>query len=858
MADTISSAQELDKENCPDPLEQNRTKETSVMPRNPLQESRTCNLSTNTPEPTQKEVRQLGAKKPNEWFKKIQEQSKKMANIKEKSTPGRKKPETGPRGARSKSAGKGQSDLEKNLLHDQHNTSVVEETSKRGESTEYTKEDQQSNPRKKTSNKGKSADLKEKEGNTELVRMETKASISVSYKWKNQGENCGITELSTTIIDFAKQNVPKVNSPPSKKSGYLLVCGRELRAILNPWVPCGALDPKEILEFQLRRMKRQSDPSDEACADKIVAPEMYKYPTFHDGLFLKVKCQGKTKGGKEKKIIPMMQHYTDNNPMAVFGFLSETITQALHNDKRFTIPGPFSLEDSDGKKYNSDVLLSMLPDDTFTIVVHKSNQPKKRSPNETTARKDEASGPSPDHGPSHAQSEPPCADTPEQPVFASSRLSFRFSCDYKKIAKTIGQERLEAQLVNDYQKDVLYKDPMMASTHRLLTQHLDNVALLRYNIDNDRSETGTLFLLTETLALTCYHVVKLLIKSGAVSNVEVIFNYESNEKTVHGKYLGEEWSNENLDVAFVRIEISPTPPGLINYIAPPPEDGAVSIIGHPGGEHKKIDSHCSVIAFSQRAESIANTIFSDRSYIHVLTKYSFMCMNDPTLMTYDSCLYEGASGSPVFNSHGELVAMHTGGFLANTTLKKKSIIEYGRSTVDIIIHGAIHLEELRVRFRKLVNEKENLRRYLKPGGHPVKMQPVIRRLHKLWGNSDSQVEEIPGDSQVEEVPGDSQVEEVPGDSQVEEVPGDSQVEEVPGDSQVEEVPGDSQVEEVSGDSQVEEVPSDSQVEEVPSDSQVEEIPGDSQVEEVSGDRQVEEIPGDSQVEELTDSPMDTA
>ncbi|XP_072006637.1 serine protease FAM111A-like [Engystomops pustulosus] len=309
----------------------------------------------------------------------------------------------------------------------------------------------------------------------------------------------------------------------------------------------------------------------------------------------------------------------------------------------------------------------MLPDDTFTIVVHKCNQPKKRSPNETTARKDEASGPSPDHGPSHAQSEPPCADTPEQPVFASSRLSFRFSCDYKKIAKTIGQKTLEAQLIKDYQKDVLYKDPMMASTHRLLTQHLDNVALLRYNIDNDRSETGTLFLLTETLALTCYHVVKLLIMSFAPRNVEIIFNYENEKKIFPGKYIRVEWYNEKLDVAFVRVEISSAYKGVINYIAPPPEDGAVSIIGHPGGEHKQIDCHCSVIAFSKHAP---DTVFSDQSYIHLLTRHSYYCMSDPTVVTYDTCLYWGASGAPVFDNCGELVAMHTAGYPVHTHLKK--------------------------------------------------------------------------------------------------------------------------------------------------------------------------------------------
>lgn len=599
-----------------------------------------------------------------------------------------------------------------------------------------------------TPNRQESTESTGEKVKTKSTTTEEKGSIPVTYKWNKCIEH-DTAGLTTPIIDFVKQTLLKANSSPTKKSGYLFICAREHNAIVNPWVPCGALQGGEILELDLRKMISES--SNRECkegVDEIVAPEMYKYPTFHDGLFFEVKYQGKTKGGKPVRIIPIKQHYSENNPMAVFGLKGQTIKEALQNDKRFTIPGDFSLEDSHYHRHKSDVLLSELPSDTHTIVVHKCKRSGKRLPKVSLAHEDLQNNAEGDTTPlpdtAVPQSEP-SVDPPNQLVPVSSRLSSMFSYQFKKIAKAIGEVQVESQLVKDYEKNVLYKDPIMATTLRLLTRHLDNVALLMYNIGG-KSESGTLFLVTESLGITCYHVVKLLIKSrAACSNVQLIFNYESEENIVYGKYIRVVRANSKLDCAFVRIEISPSPPGLLKYITSPPQDGAVSIVGHPSGKHKKIDLNCTVIDFNQRADSIADTILYDRSYIHVLTQHNFMRMNDPTLVTYDSCLYWGASGAPVFDSHGELVAMHTGGYPANTALKKQSVIEYGRSAVDIIILGAINIKDLRAPFRKLVEEKENLRKYLQLGGHPVKMQPYIRRLQKLWEDV-SDITESPMDT----------------------------------------------------------------------------------------------------------------
>ncbi|XP_073400110.1 serine protease FAM111A-like [Dendrobates tinctorius] len=720
MAEHISNhpdpSAHLDKENQSNSVELNQTNRTSIL--TPLQDSQSCNLAVNSPLSTRKVSGQLDSGNNTNWLtelrKKIEEKkSEKTQNVEK--TPRRKKPLAAAR--RAKAAGKGHpSNLRKSTEQGHPSPGIVEETVNKHESTE-------------------------KKVRTEPTTTEEKGAICVSYKWKNKGKEHDITGFNTPIIDFGKKTLLKAKRSQTKKFGYLFILAQKLNAIVNPWVPCGAIEKDELLELSFKKI---------TGTDEIVGPETSKYPTFHNGLFFKVKQHGKTNGGQPVKIIRKKQYYCNHNPMAVFGFRDQTINQALQNDKRFTINGQFSLEDSECGRHSSDVLLSeLLTSDIYTIVMLRRDtfsEPNKKSPNKTLAKKNvqnkEEGRTSPLPGTSAPRSEP-CVDPTDQ--FVSSRLSFKFSNDFQKLVSTVGQQELQSRLLNDYTKDVLYKDPMSATTFRLLYQHLDNVALLTYDTDGG-SKSGTLFLLTETLGLTCYHVVKLLIKSRTAKNVQVIFNYESKENPnpYYGKYKKVLWFNEQLDCAILRIEISPSPPGLLEHLAPPPQEGAVCIIGHPRGEHKQIDPKCSVIAFSQRAESILGTLLSDRSYIHILTQYNFRRMCDQTLTTYDSCLYWGASGAPVLNDHGELVAVHTGGYPADTHLKKKSVIEYGRSAVDIIIHGAIKIPELSDTFRKLVNKKENLSKYLQPGGHPVKMQPVIRQLKKLWEESVKKEEQNSG------------------------------------------------------------------------------------------------------------------
>lgn len=55
------------------------------------------------------------------------------------------------------------------------------------------------------------------------------------------------------------------------------------------------------------------------------------------------------------------------------------------------------------------------------------------------------------------------------------------------------------------------------------------------------------------------------------------------------------------------------------------------------------------------------------------------------VITYDTSFYFGSSGSPVFDSYGSLVAMHTAGFAYEYQHEISSIIEFGSAMKSILL-----------------------------------------------------------------------------------------------------------------------------------------------------------------------------
>ncbi|KAF6103270.1 hypothetical protein HJG60_004738 [Phyllostomus discolor] len=157
--------------------------------------------------------------------------------------------------------------------------------------------------------------------------------------------------------------------------------------------------------------------------------------------------------------------------------------------------------------------------------------------------------------------------------------------------------------------------------------------------------------------------------------------------------------DETLDYAVLELKENgqPVPSGLYNGIGPVPLSGLIYIIGHPDGKLKLVDG-CAIIPQGQRVQRYQQHFPSQDSnecmqdfdehmeYIHMFTQRSFEEMAPRTdVITYDTSFYFGSSGSPVFDSYGSLVAMHSTGFRNYYHPEFSSIIEFG-PTMEAILH----------------------------------------------------------------------------------------------------------------------------------------------------------------------------
>ncbi|XP_068129244.1 serine protease FAM111A-like isoform X2 [Hyperolius riggenbachi] len=577
------------------------------------------------------------------------------------------------------------------------------------------------------------------------AECKTKPTILLHYIY-NEKEVKDKAEVNESIGTFLMNS-----NKTFKDSDCIVIFSRKLKAIINPNVPCGALVKKEVLEINKKRAVRNSK-------SKIPSRIPSKYPTYEGGVFFNVRCKGSTSGGGTRKILSDPKYEWKEKPLAVFGYKDQTIKEAVQKDERFSIADEFRLEEADTSSNKSSTLLSDLGTEVYTIVLEsesrmKSNQSEPTNTGNNVSQQVPGTSSAVSSSPSTSQTEVQAdsavlntTTSKPLPEIYRSTTSNTFSNELQTFAKKVGKKELKSNMIKGFESNVLYKKPMLADTFRLLNQHRESVALIRYPFEK-KNVTGTLFLISQNLGLTCCHVFEHLIKSkfdfkkSCIPNCEITFQYEKEPYEKLPSVARVICYDEENDFAFVSLTCPPSLKGLLEYVAHPPQEGAVSIIGHPDGLCKKIDPMCSVVNFHKRGEAILHNILTDKCYIQVLTKDNFAIMSSQQVTTYDTCLYWGASGSPVFDDRGNLVAMHTGGYPAETSLQKKSVIEYGRNILDILVFGAIRIEMFRVTFKDVLQRNGDLANYMKPGGHEPKMQPHVRELKGLLGFTEIEAEE---------------------------------------------------------------------------------------------------------------------
>uniref|UniRef100_A0A2K5QTH3 Family with sequence similarity 111 member A n=1 Tax=Cebus imitator TaxID=2715852 RepID=A0A2K5QTH3_CEBIM len=236
---------------------------------------------------------------------------------------------------------------------------------------------------------------------------------------------------------------------------------------------------------------------------------------------------------------------------------------------------------------------------------------------------------------------------------------------------------------------------------KLLAHLSDSVGHLFW--DGATAGCATCFAFKGLFILTCQHVINLIVGKGIEPSkwadiigqrVRVTFHYEEPQEKEMNCFSVEPWYeiyNEELDYVVLKLKENgqQVPMELYNGIAPVPLSGLIHIIGHPNGEKKQTDA-CVVIPQDQQAKKYQERTQAKEAespeYIHMHTQRSFPdIVPNPYVITYDTEFFFGASGSPVFDSKGSLVAMHAAGFAYEYQNEIRSIIEFG-STMESIVY----------------------------------------------------------------------------------------------------------------------------------------------------------------------------
>ncbi|XP_004437462.1 PREDICTED: protein FAM111A [Ceratotherium simum simum] len=260
----------------------------------------------------------------------------------------------------------------------------------------------------------------------------------------------------------------------------------------------------------------------------------------------------------------------------------------------------------------------------------------------------------------------------------------------------------------------LTKNSTLVKVHKFLSRLSDSVGYVSWD-NNGNAGSATCFVFQGLFIFTCRHVINDIVGKGIDESkwadiigqcVRVTFAYEDLQEKEGICFFVEPWfkiSDVTLDYAILKLKENgqQVPLGLYNGIAPVPLSGLVYIIGHPNGDAKSTDA-CAVISQGQREEKCREHFQAREAegcdyimqYIHMFTQRSFQeVLHNPDVITYNTTFFFGASGSPVFDSKGSLVAMHTAGFAYAYQSKFSSVIEFASTLESILLdikrnHGA--------------------------------------------------------------------------------------------------------------------------------------------------------------------------
>ncbi|XP_077097871.1 serine protease FAM111A isoform X2 [Siphateles boraxobius] len=471
--------------------------------------------------------------------------------------------------------------------------------------------------------------------------------------------------------------------------------------------PSCLIEDDEILQINFYKNKNIASTNQETTADT----DPKSLVTFYI----------RTRGMKKKTIMKSSVFLNNNiDYVCVFAHKGDTFEEALQHDGRFSddifdkvtcklvddenanhsINLP--VDRCDGKKFqlkfNVKCKKPRAPvhsDKNDGESVKHSQQPKNTKQKTIQEKKTKGPDPSTDYS-EYA--------TPNTSGNSSGDSGNSFFTDIQSILQTVLKEVLKKQenpqvqelLQKEYDKGVVECFTEVNKVRRIMDLS-DSVCVIVV----EDSPRGTGFLLFDRFILTNAHVVKDFVNfppeaphthklSGtltAVFNHEVLgsgtINLQAKSELIAYRYEKDEKLRCH-DYALLELEAAPencTELLTCYKHGPSPKSGGIYIVGHPDCGVKKMDL-CFIIGIENQLQSINKHRSENVSCPYV----SWQCW--PNLyknqITYNSCFFHGSSGSPVFDAHGYLIGMHSGGFYYKEGERTRSVIEFSYSMQPIV------------------------------------------------------------------------------------------------------------------------------------------------------------------------------
>ncbi|XP_049325464.1 serine protease FAM111A-like [Astyanax mexicanus] len=309
----------------------------------------------------------------------------------------------------------------------------------------------------------------------------------------------------------------------------------------------------------------------------------------------------------------------------------------------------------------------------------------------------------------------------------------------------------------------LRKEDFEQRTGSFTTMYQENLvkklgtSVCTVNIENSQ---GTGFLLFDNFILTNAHVIEEsynIDSKKLTSAATVNFNMGSGKSLefllssdVFAFLKGGDDDGRHVDFALLKVQDSeeimknediPKLPRLLKEYTSNQPAGGICIIGHPGSQVKSMDVSC-IVPHKETRSAPETKSASDSILVHfsfdpdyIQSEYQIKGCNIKTHNTY---VIHGSSGSPVFDEKCNLVAMHTGGFIADET--RKHAIGFAiplQSIIKNIIKQLDSRESLDAMFRFIEAAAQNrdLEEYLEEYSkelmtkHSYRSAELLARLH---------------------------------------------------------------------------------------------------------------------------------